>query len=128
MKGLRRNKRPFYYRLYSESIPVIDEDGFETGEKTVGYEEPVLMKANISPAVGEASIQLFGSYTDYDKVISTCEMDCPIDEHSVLFVDVEPVYEGGKLINTHDYIVKKVAKSLNSISIAIQKVKVSGKA
>lgn len=126
MKGLRRNKQTFYYRLYSESVPVIDSDGFETGEKTVGYTDPVEMKANISPAAGEASVQLFGSYADYDKIISTCEMDCPIDEHSVLFVDTMPDIEEGKLKNAHDYIVKKVAKSLNSISIAIQKVKVHG--
>ena len=50
-------------------------------------------------------------------------MDCPIAEDTVLFVDKNPEYKDGKPL--YDYIVKRVAKSLNSISIAISKVNVS---
>ena len=34
--------------------------------------------------------------------------------------------ETGEIITPHDYIVKKVARSLNSVSIAICKVNVRG--
>lgn len=34
--------------------------------------------------------------------------------------------DDGEVITPHDYIVKKVAKSLNSVSVAISKVTVSG--
>lgn len=59
----------------------------------------------------------------------------PIDEYTVLWVDTVPtvdedgvlaVNENGEILTPHDYIVKKVAKSLNSVSIAISKVNVSG--
>ena len=59
----------------------------------------------------------------------------PIDEYTVLWVDTVPqVDEDGALVTNeenevitpHDYIVKKVARSLNSVSIAISKVNVSG--
>lgn len=64
-------------------------------------------------------------------------MDCdapPIDEYTVLWVDRTPqmdeegnlaVNEKGEVITPHDYIVKKVAKSLNVVSLAISKVSVS---
>ena len=51
-------------------------------------------------------------------------MTCPIDENTVLFVDKEPEYDAdGTPI--YDYFVRRVAKSLNCISIAIAKVKTS---
>lgn len=48
--------------------------------------------------------------------------DLPIDELSMLFVDKKPQYdEEGNLLNDPDYKVVKVAKSLNSLLIAIKK-------
>ena len=62
--------------------------------------------------------------------------DAPsIDEYTVLWVDTAPrvdetgalvTNDDGEVVTPHDYIVKKVAKSLNSVSIAISKVVVSG--
>ena len=58
-----------------------------------------------------------------------------INEYSVLWVDTMPeLDENGKLVKDgngqvvtpYDYVVKKVAPSLNSISIAISKVNVNG--
>ena len=57
-------------------------------------------------------------------MIVTDDLSCPIDENTVLFIDKEPEYDdnGNPL---YDYIVKRVAKSLNSISYAVSKVTVS---
>lgn len=52
------------------------------------------------------------------------DIACPIDETSILFVDVTPTKNANNDY-VYDYIVKKVARSLNSVSIAISKVKVS---
>ena len=68
-------------------------------------------------------MEQFGQFVSYDKVIVTDDMDCPIAEDTVLFVDKNPEYKDEKPL--YDYIVKRVAKSLNSISIAISKVNVS---
>jgi len=124
MVGQEINKRTFYYQLY-EGMSSLKSGEYRTGERVPVYSSPIMMKANISPANGQSNIEQFGNLDDYSKVILLYDMDCPIDEQSVLWIDVEPQYDGeGKIINKHDYIVKHVAKSLNVISYAIAKVDV----
>ena len=139
MKCLHRNKRPFYYCLYKGEIEILDEYGNLSGEKIVTYEDDVMEMANISTATGQSNTEQFGNLENYDKVIVIDDLDCPIDENSVLFIDKEPEYEDAEYneqtaititgatvkIPVYDYIVRRVAKSLNSISIAVSKVKVS---
>jgi hypothetical protein len=124
MKTMERNKVPFWYLLYDKKVPVTDDDGNETGDYRVIYKEAVQRKENISSATGSAQVEQFGNFISYDKVIVTDDLSCPIDENSVLFIDKEPEYDpdGNPL---YDYIVKRVAKSLNSISYAVSKVNVS---
>lgn len=117
MRCLERNKRTFYYALFSERV----REG--NGYRSV-YSEPVALRGNISPATGSAHVEQFGNNVVYDKVIVLDNPDCPIDENSILFIEVEPELNAvGDYV--YDYIVKKVARSLNSVSIAISKVKVS---
>ena len=139
MRSLLRNQQPLYYCLYTGKEEIIDEWGNSTGQYIRFYEEPVLMYANISPATGQSNTELFGNLENYDKVIVTTDRNCPIDENSVLFIDKEPdesnvltyvptaitTVESYVSVPTPDYIVLRVAKSLNSISIAVRKVRVS---
>ena len=124
MKGMERNKVPFWYCLFDHKEPLLDEDGNDTGDSKVIYQEAVEIRNNVSPATGAVQTEMFGNMTGYDKVIVTEDMACPIDEHTVLFVDKEPEYdeEGQPL---YDYTIKRVAKSLNVIAFAICKVSVS---
>ncbi len=123
MKLMKRNLSPVHYCLYSDSVPLKDTDGYETGETTVGYGEPVKIMCSVSPATGYAQVNMFGNLESYDKVLITDDMTCPIDENTVLFVDKAPEFKDGKPI--YDYTVRRVAKSLNAISYAVSKVKVS---
>ena len=139
MKCLHRNKRPFYYCLYKGEIEILDEYGNLSGGKIVTYEDGVMEMANISTATGQSNTEQFGNLENYDKVIVIDDLDCPIDENSVLFIDKEPEYKDAEYqeqtaititgatvkVPAYDYIVRRVAKSLNSISIAVSKVKVS---
>lgn len=118
-----RYKSTFWYLLYSGSEPVVDEYGNEVGTKPV-YEAAVAMRANVSAAAGAAQIEQFGNLQSYDKVILTDDTSCPIDETTVLFIDKEPEYDDNEK-PLYDYIVKRVAKSKNIISIAVSKVSVS---
>ena len=126
MRCLRRNKVPFYYALFTERVEEEDDYGNKTGTFEVRYGDPVKAKANISPARNAETVELFGTDINYDKVIVMCPADVPIDEHSVLWVDTLPELDNeGKTQTPYDYIVKKAARSLNSVCYAIAKVNVS---
>lgn len=134
MKTLLRNKQTFYYALYVSKTALTDEYGNYTSEYEITYTDPVKASANISAAQGDAEVRQFGSDVSYDKTI-VMGSDAPdMDEHSVLWVDTAPslaedgsleLDDEGSAVTPYDYIVTKVAKSLNSVSFAISKVDVS---
>lgn len=135
MRSLLRNKVKFYYALYEKREEIIDEYGNKTGQYEIIYGSPIEMFGNISPSVGEIQNRQFGESESYDKVIVLDKRDIPINEYSLLWVDTLPLLDdnGNLVLKTdgteetpHDYIVKKVARSLNSVSIAIRKVDVNG--
>ena len=112
---------------------MVDEYGNELNETTVAYSNPVACKGNISAARGETAVRQFGEYESYDRVIVMDDPNTPINEYAVLWVDSIPTLnENGSLATNNDgspvtpwdYTVKKVARSLNSVSIAISKVTV----
>lgn len=124
MKAMERNKRTFWYCLYDRKEPIIDEDGNETGEEQIVYKPAQSLRANISAASGSSQVEQFGNLAGYDKVIVLDDTSCLIDENTVLFIDKEPEHDDdGKPL--YDFMVKRVAKSLNSVSIAATKVSVS---
>ena len=125
MQGMVRNKRKFYYALYIDKDELTDEYGNVTGEYEVFYGKPIETKGNVSEAMGETQVQMFGGREGYDKVIVLDNPNTPINEYSILWVDTLPhLNMNGTTDTPHDYIVKKVAKGLNSVSIAISKVNV----
>ena len=135
MRCLRRNTRTFWYCLYDGSVDQYDAYGNLMPEPDIRYHDAVQMRANVSAATGQAQTEMFGDLDSYDRVIVTDDLNCPIDEHTVLFLDKEPEYpelppeepEEPEYDTAHpiyDYIVKRVAKSLNSVSIAVRKVNV----
>ena len=119
LRTLERNKQVIYYALFDGKEPVIDEYGNQTGEYEILYTPPTLLKINVSAARGEYSTRQFGDTENYDKVLMTDDLNVPITETSILWIDSLDTEK------PHDYIVKKVAKSLNSVSIAVSKVSVS---
>lgn len=124
MRLAEKYKSEFWYLLYVRTEPTYDEDGNQTGESHMVYDQAVPMRANISAASGASQVEQFGNWTGYDKVILTDEIRCPIDENTVLFIDKEPTYdEDGRPL--YDYVVKRVAKSKNLIAYAVSKVSVS---
>ena len=125
MRCMARNKSTFYYASYIGETEIIDEYGNATGEYAVSYSDPVQCKGNVSAAQGEVQSRQFGESESYDKVIVLDDVNTPIDEYSILWVDTLPLLNGdGSTDTPHDYVVKKVARSLNSVSIAISKVRV----
>ena len=135
MRGLKRNKQELWFALYVDKDEILDEYGNRTGQYTLNYGDPKRIYANISPASGETSIAQFGENERYDKVLVFAGTEIPIDEYSILWIDAKPKLNrdgtlkkdsAGELITPHNYIVKRVAKSLNSTAYAVNKVSVSG--
>ena len=127
MRCMERNKQVFYFSSFTDKVGLVDEYGNRTGEYKVLYDNPTKLSGNISAAMGEMQNRQFGESELYDKVIVLGNPNVSIDEYSILWVDTLPTLkEDGSTDTPHDYIVKKIARSLNSVSIAISKVTVSG--
>ena len=144
MRSLTRNKRSFSYcLLQSASAEVVDGNSNRTGEFIPVYADAVEMTANVSPASGYSQTEQFGDLSDYDHVIVTTDMNCPITESTVLFLEKAPAYREDDImvilpadgnsdtptkmtakIPLYDYIVRRVSKSLHGISIAVSKAEV----
>ena len=127
MRTLIRNKIRIYYANYHGKTPLKDEYGNLTGEYEIIYDNPVAVMANVSAAKGESTTRQFGEDVSYDRIIVLDDPAFPIAETSILWIDTPPVVaEDGSTKTPHDYIVKQVAPSLNSVSIAVSKVDVRG--
>ena len=100
--GRFESKNPIFIKDDGEgNISIVSEDieVTDSGE----------LKMNVSPAEFEPYASKF-----------------PITVASVFWIDTPPeIAEDGTTNTPHDYIVKKVATSLNSVSIAVSKVSVA---
>ena len=125
MRTLNRNKIRIYYANYLGKTPLQDEYGNMTGEYKISYTNPTEVCANVSAARGEATTRQFGDDERYDRVIVLEDPKFPATVTSVFWIDTLPEIAGdGSTVTPHDYIVKQVATSLNSVSIAVSKVNV----
>ena len=118
MRTLNRNKRPIYYALHTDDVPIIDEYGNETSETAPVYAEPVKLDMNVSGATGADVVQAFGSFTNYSRTMCVSDPNCPIEEDSIVWFGVEPS-------KPHNCIVTRKADSKNGILYALQEVTVT---
>ena len=125
MRTLHRNKVRIFYANYRGKDRIRDEYGNLTGEYTISYDNPVAVAANVSAASGESTTRQFGDDVRYDRIIVLDDPRFPIAETSILWIDTLPeIDEDGSTTTPHDYIVKQIAHSLNSVSIAVSRVSV----
>lgn len=125
MKTLLRNKQTFWYANLLSQQPAYDEYGNETSELVTTYGAPVEFRANISAARGNAELDEFGVNSNYSKTIVTEELNIQIDKSTILWIGIEPDENGESGEVKHNYAVVAVAKSLNSVTIAVTEVNVS---
>ncbi len=114
MRDIKRNEQTIYYANQT-SVETFDEDGNPDKD----YETPKEYKISVSAGKGEVNNQGFGADLKYDKEMIKHDMGCEINEFSRLWVD------GQAPDKKHNYIVKGVAKSLNCIRYAIERVDIS---
>lgn len=122
LHDLKANQQAFYYCTYEGSKPVLDEDGYETGETEDSYANPIKAWARISPNAGSSEESPFGTDISYDRSIATVQ-NLPIDEHSRLYIDVVPVInEDGTTDTKPDYKVVRYAPDLHEHLWAVSRL------
>lgn len=125
MRCLEKNKRSLIVLNYKGKQPVLDSDGYKTGEEQITYAKAIRFKANISGAKGGTAVEVFGTDLDYDKsfTLSVKEFKAlKITDNSVFFIDVKPQYEDNGY-PLYDYRVKRIAETLNEVVIALERVR-----
>lgn len=113
MRNLKLNEVLMYY-----SNLTADQTDQWGNENVSGYAEAEPIFMSLSPNKGAVTANGFGLGIDYDREMITSDVDCPINEYTRLWIDNDTT-------KSHDYEVKKVAKSKNAIRYAIKKVTVS---
>ena len=125
MRNLIKNQRTIYYLNFLNYENVVDSQGNLTGEKRIVYAPKRKLNTNISGARGSSQIEAFGTDIRYDKsfVLTAKEFaNTKITENTVFFVDTKPTYNSDG-IPLYDYIVERIADSINEVVIAITKVR-----
>jgi hypothetical protein len=113
MRNLKRNQRPLYFAPFQGTQSIKDEYGNDTLEVEKLYGDKKRLYVNYSSNTGLDDTQVFGSFTNYSRVISYVGKQCPLKEHDVIWLGItdKPNYE-----------VRRVADSLNSYLIAIGEI------
>ena len=129
MRNLIRNNRKMWYATYSDSTKTVDSNGDYTGDDAAEYVDPVEFHANLSATRGTqgftgtgASPDYFGADIDYALIISTAQMDLPLNEHSLIWTE-QPVLDeyGHADPDTAQYTVTAVARGLYHMKYAIKR-------
>lgn len=118
MRNLKRNLTEIYYKMYQGEKEILDDEGYRTGEYTTGYSELRSCRISVSGNKGNSENEQFGKNLDYDRTMITADMDCEIDEHSVLWIDTD-------VDGPYNFIVKKRSVTFNQIQFAIKQVDVN---
>lgn len=117
MRDLKKNKQLIYYsNLVSESESV-DSNGNKTGEMTKTYGTINSYYINVKEVSGEITNKPYGRDSDYNTQLFTCDMSCPIDMNSRLWIGISSS-------ESSNYVVTKIAKSLNSIVYSVKEVNI----
>ena len=116
MRNLKRNTRKLWYSNYTENIPILDENGDETGDYDNGYSPPAFFFASLSASRGNAYADMFGTNLDYTRTASTVE-NLPIKEESIVWVLNT---DGTVDKDSADYTVAGIADGINGLVIALK--------
>ena len=146
MRVLERNKQDIWYALRLDESYVTDENGLKTGEKTQTYGQPIKDRmsmaissgANNLGSQGIAELELYGITTGYTHRAVTENLDCPMNEESLVWYGIEPTRTvritsevNGELVTTEqtvsvppNFTVVRKAKSLNHLIFYLKEVDV----
>lgn len=118
MRDLKRNKQLIHFKNIIKTVEIIDENGNGTGSFQSIYGDMQELYINISASKGVVNANPFGAGLQYDKILLT-SLNLDINEYSVFWIDETD------LTKPHDYIISKIARSLNHIQYAVKRLNLS---
>ena len=126
MIGLKRNQRTFYCASFAGISYPLDGERLYNRTPVKTYDPPFLLEGFVSAASGRTAVEVFGENIRYDKTIIIYDPNFSVDEAAVFWLDCTPVLkEDGTTDTPYDYVVTRIARSLNLTAIAVSKVAVS---
>ena len=134
MVSMEINKTTFWYSnlIKGENEPVLDEHGLMTGELRPSYTAPKPLRAALSESIGlnnltaqgVAELRAYGITTNYTHRMITEDMNCPLDEESIIWYDVDPGDDPYTV--PYNFRVIRVSKTLNYKMYYMRQVDVDG--
>lgn len=120
MRNLKKNTKKLWYSNYGEDVPILDENGDETGDYDSGYTAPVAFLASLSASKGSAYADIFGTNLNYTRTLSTVEK-LSITEESLVWT-TEPAMNADGTVDKEsaDYTVAGIADGLNELVVALK--------
>lgn len=134
MVSMEINKSTIWYSnlVKGESVPILDEHGLKTGDYMPKYTEPTAIRVALSESIGLnnltaqgiAELRSYGITTNYTHRMITEDMECPINEESIIWHDNDP---GDNPYDVpYDFRVIRHSKTLNYKMYYLRQVKVDG--
>lgn len=123
MRDLKKNTVRMWYALCHGENITTDESGDETGDPVAIYSKPVSFYANLSPGVGQAQREMFGTNVDFERTISTTQLWLPITENTLIWKETMPKKLADGSVNpcTADYeVTARPARTLNVMVIPVK--------
>lgn len=119
MIGLAIEQSKVYIAQRLPEQPIVDENGFETGEVETVYDEPIELYLNVKDIINENDLSMFGIAAISMKRIDATDYDlCGYvpDVGDMFWVDipVDPQKNNG------NYVVERVVRSTSSYVIYLK--------
>lgn len=118
MRGIQRYRRAICYKNFVRTEFVTDENNRK--KKAIVYTDVKTVYGTVSTPTGNTIPEMFGTDESYDKVVVLDMPNIDISENSVLWLDVP--YSAD---TAHDYIVRRVIRNHNFLTIGVRKVNVT---
>ena len=100
MVSMEINKTTIWYSnvIKGETVSVRDHNGLLTGEKVPRYTKPEPLRVALSESIGlnnltaqgVAELRSYGVTTNYTHRMITEDMNCPVNEESIVWHDIDP--------------------------------------
>lgn len=112
MRNLKINKQTITYQNPTGTITdILNGDGLKTGQRKPVYETAASLDINIRINRGNITLQDFGISSEWDGIMETSDMACPLVEGSII------TYSGKK------FMLSRMDKSLNGLRYYLTEVK-----